>query len=1119
MKLLKRLGIFLLVLLVLLIGAAIAIPVVFQDKITSFAKEKINENIDADVDFESVGLSFFRSFPNLNFRLNNFSIEGRDDFDNITLAAGSHFDISVNPFSIFSPPIKIKSVRLDQPVANVYVLEDGSTNYDIFGASSTEESTTTTDYTIDLQSYTINDGAISYTDKTLGLKTTLQGFNHKGKGNFTATIFDLTTTTEIQFASLSYGGIAYLDSATINLDAIINADIENQKYTLKENELLVNDLQLNLDGYTQLNDSDIELNFSFDAPENEFKHLLSLLPNAYTEDFRKVKADGQFLFNGTIDGKYIAETESYPSFVVNLEVSNSDFKYPDLPMGINDINAKVNVRNPGGSLDKTIVDAENFALKVGTDPVEGYLKLSTPLSDPNIDTRIKGNLDLANLVKAYPIEGVKELAGKIIADVTTKAKQSDIENGLYENVNIAGDLTMQDVLYVANGLPNINIRDAYMKFTPAAVNINKFDTRLGKSDVSASGKIYNPLAYLAENQAVKGEMDIRSNYFLVDEWMLESEEAIVASEQPKKDETISDQFDFDLKADFKRIDYSTYELSNLSADANVTANDLKLNNFFTEVNGSDVAASGQAANLYNFIFNGGIMSGAFKLNSNTFDLDKLLATESTTTLTDTTTTAMEVPDYRYDLDVDVNAKNVIYAPYKLSNLVADGNITESTVDITDFKTNIFDSNISGSGNISNYLEYALAGDTVRGDFNLNSTFFNLNSLLASEEYTSNIADTTPEKAQPEDLEAYILPKTWDFKFKGNLAEVLYTDMDILNMTGNITIQDGILLFEDTNGDLLKGKMSVTGGYDTSDPAAPAMNIKMNLEEISFADAFNTFNTFKILAPIGKFIDGKFNTTLLFSSVLGQDMMPDLKTINAEGFLQTFNATIKGFQPLQAIGNQLQTDIFDVVELEDTKNWFTVENGTVKLEEAKFRIKDTDLKVSGTHGLNQEMDYTIEALIPRTDLGSAANKGLNLLESKAKQVGLNLSAGSHVKMRINLAGSLTDPKVGVTPLGAENLTNLSSTSGEGGLDTSLDNIKEEATKGVQTQIEEGKAKADTLINKAIDSTKAVVQQQVDSLKKAAEKKAADAINDKAKEIQDHLEKFNPFKKKKKKEGGD
>jgi len=1119
MKFIKKLGLILLLIVVLLIGAAIAIPVLFKDKITNVAKEQINNNVEAVVDFEEASLSFFRSFPNLNFRLTNFSVIGKGQFEGVPLMTGENFDVAVNLMKALKSEIVVKSINLDHPDINVYLLEDGSANYDIVATSEAETTGESSDFQVELQSYKIEDGRIHYNDKTLGMVTTLANINHSGKGNFTADIFDLDTETEVKYTSLKYDGIQYLDSATINLDAIFNANLTEQKYTLKDNDLLINDLKLNADGYVQLTDGDdINMDLSFGAPDNEFKELLSLLPNAYSEDFGKVDADGEFEFKGFVTGLLNTVEEQYPAFEVNLNIKDADFQYPDLPVGINKINTATKVSNPGGSLDGTFVDVQHFSMLVGKDPVEGYLKLKTPLSDPNIDTRIKANLDLANLSKAYPMEGVQEMAGKIIADITAKAKQSDIERENYGNVNMAGRAELQDVFYRADGMPNVNVKDALANFTPQHIDLVKFDSRLGQSDLYASGKVYNPLAALSPTQTLRGDMTIRSNYFNADEWMTTSE--TTTSTTPKADQKVADQYNFNIDAEMRKIDYDVYKLTDLKTKANVTANDLKLNSFFTRVNGSDLTATGNATNLYNFIFNGGVLRGAFDLNANTFDLDQLMASveEGASESEDPATTSVStasIPDFRYDLDVNVKANKVIFEPYNLANLNGTAGVTEKKIVLTTFSTKLADGDISGSGTIANYMEYVFLGDTLRGDFKLNSNFLNLNSILASEEYTSNIGDKTPETAQPEDLEAFILPATWNFSFAGDLKRVLYADLALENVTGDILIRDGRLVFEDTKGQTLGGNVLVTGGYDTSNPAEPKFDMKLELQEIGIAQAFNTFNTFQTFAPIGQFIEGKMNTTLLMSSVLGQDMMPDLKTLNLEGFIQTLSASIKNFKPLQAIGNTLQVrEInFDRFDIQDTKNWFTIEDGSVKLEEAKLNFKDVEMTVSGTSSLDLAMNFDIIAIIPKEYIGSAANKGLSLLEGKAQQAGLNLSTGSHIKMRINLTGSMTDPKVGITPLGTESRTSLAAAAEEKA-EEKIEDIKEDAKEEVAERVDDIKKEAEKKAEAVVDSAKAVVQNRVDSLKNEAKKKAEETVGEKAEEIKEKLDKYNPFKKKKK-----
>ena len=92
-------------------------------------------------------------------------------------------------------------------------------------------------------------------------------------------------------------------------------------------------------------------------------------------------------------------------------------------------------------------------------------------------------------------------------------------------------------------MPKVSVKDALANFTPQHIDLVKFDSRLGQSDLYASGKIYNPLAALSPTQTLRGDMTIRSNYFNADEWLTESEEsASTTSTAPKADQKVADQY-------------------------------------------------------------------------------------------------------------------------------------------------------------------------------------------------------------------------------------------------------------------------------------------------------------------------------------------------------------------------------------------------------------------------------------------------------------------------------------------------------------------------------------------------------------------------------------------------
>ena len=61
-KFLKITAIVLAVLVILII----IVPFAFQGKIIKIAKEQINKNVNAKVDFDKLKLSLWKSFPNVN---------------------------------------------------------------------------------------------------------------------------------------------------------------------------------------------------------------------------------------------------------------------------------------------------------------------------------------------------------------------------------------------------------------------------------------------------------------------------------------------------------------------------------------------------------------------------------------------------------------------------------------------------------------------------------------------------------------------------------------------------------------------------------------------------------------------------------------------------------------------------------------------------------------------------------------------------------------------------------------------------------------------------------------------------------------------------------------------
>lgn len=1010
--------------LFLVLAALFTLPFLFKDKIMAEIKNAANQNLNAIVGFSDVSLSMFRHFPHASVGVENLSITGTGVFDGVKLVECPRLDITVDLWSIlFGSNMKINGIYLQKPDLKVYVLSNGMANYDITIPSAEKPSATTepSGAKIALEHYEINEGNLLYDDRGLDMRAEIKGLNHEGSGEFTSDIFDLKMKTAIEQLSVAYGGIEYLKRAKTDWTTTLNADLSNMKFTLKENSLRVNALDLDLNGSVAMpNDDDIVMDLSFGTPANTFKSLLSLVPGAYVQDFDQVQANGTVQFNGYAKGTYNETT--YPAFQINFKVGNADFKYPSLPLGVTNINVDASVNSPSQRLDDMKVSIPSFSLRIGSNALQGHFYLSRPETNPTVDTKIDGVLNLGELAKAFPMEGVQQLSGILRANLVAKASMNQIDQQQYGQVQMQGSFGAEGITLRADGQPPVTINALQTSLSPQRVEISSFDARLGKSDIKASGSIDNVLAYFSPNKTMVGSLNFRSAYFDANEWMPKEEASdnakVPTDSEPASTEKVFDAWDFTVDGEIRRLIYDSYNLQNLVLKGHFLPNKMTLQQFGVLIDKSDLSGSGQILNAWNYLFDNQTLSGAINLKSNYFDLNPFMTDDA--------------------------------APAQ-----------------------------------------------------------------------------TAEPAPPADV--VVIPKNVEMAVNADFGQVQYTNQTLRDVRGRITVKNGVAALEDCTAGILGGQVALSGAYDTENPAKPAFNMDMALQNMGFKESYQSFVTIQKLAPVAQMIDGRFSTTLSISGILGQNMMPDLNTLAAAGYLETINAVLSGFKGMQEIGNRLNLEYLTKLELGNTKNWFEIRDGKVTVKPFDVKARDVSMQIGGSHGLNQEMDYQIIAKIPRKSLektaaGSAVNTGLKWISGEASKFGVNVAQGEFINMQFNLTGLLNSPNVGVKVLGSDGQATLQDQA-QSTVQATLDKAKDSLRTVASQQFDAAKAKAEAAAQKAADSLRRVAEKKVEEVKtqvgdkvgQEVEKKANEVLGQegqkKAEEVKKKLESWDPFKKKK------
>src|SRR6266852_1531645 len=98
MKIVKKILIGLSIVVVLLVVAALVLPVLFKDKIKAKVDEEIAKTINADVIFDvnNFSLSVFRNFPNITVEIKELGVFNRAPFEGVHLFVVERFDVEVN---------------------------------------------------------------------------------------------------------------------------------------------------------------------------------------------------------------------------------------------------------------------------------------------------------------------------------------------------------------------------------------------------------------------------------------------------------------------------------------------------------------------------------------------------------------------------------------------------------------------------------------------------------------------------------------------------------------------------------------------------------------------------------------------------------------------------------------------------------------------------------------------------------------------------------------------------------------------------------------------------------------------------------------------------------------
>ena len=315
-------------------------------------------------------------------------------------------------------------------------------------------------------------------------------------------------------------------------------------------------------------------------------------------------------------------------------------------------------------------------------------------------------------------------------------------------------------------------------------------------------------------------------------------------------------------------------------------------------------------------------------------------------------------------------------------------ITPAQLNLKQLQAKVFSSDFTLQGNISNYLPYVFKNETLKGNFSLHSNRINLNEFIIAQAKAARQtkSDTTARASadsialtnKPTAAEGALeIPKNIDVQFTSNISTILFDNLTIRNVKGQISLDNAVATLKNLSMDMLEGKMVMNGQYNTANPKIPTVDFKLNISDFDIHAAYEAFTFLRKSIPVAMNCSGQVSAAMNFSSALDKEMSPVMTTANGGGYLESKGILINDNPAMNQLASVMKNDELSRLSISKLKIDFKLENGNIIVEPFKTSFAGNPVTIYGNQTVDGQLDYTLSMNIDRKFFGKDID---NLLKS-------------------------------------------------------------------------------------------------------------------------------------------
>lgn len=151
-----------------------------------------------------------------------------------------------------------------------------------------------------------------------------------------------------------------------------------------------------------------------------------------------------------------------------------------------------------------------------------------------------------------------------------------------------------------------------------------------------------------------------------------------------------------------------------------------------------------------------------------------------------------------------------------------------------------------------------------------------------------------------------IPKNIDVQFTSNISTILFDNLTIRNVKGQISLDNAVATLKNLSMDMLEGKMVMNGQYNTANPKIPTVDFKLNISDFDIHAAYEAFTFLRKSIPVARTVADKFRRHEL-QFYPDKEMSPVMTTANGGGYLESKGILINDNPAMNQLASVMKND--------------------------------------------------------------------------------------------------------------------------------------------------------------------------------------------------------------------